>query len=382
MAANKIFILGGYGSAGRLIAQYLLEYTEVELTVAGRNAERAAQAAGKLNRQCGSDRVTAVKVDARDQAGLTHALVGHDLLVVASSTAQFAREVAGAALAAGVDYLDIQYSTRRLEVLESLADEIASAGRVFITEGGFHPGVPAALVRYAAQKLPGLRRAVVGCALRVDWSSYQVGEDTAMEFAQELSDYRALVYRDGMWRKAPLWSTSVMLKMDFGDPFGRLYAAPMLLEEMRALPDLIPSLQETGFYITGFNWFADYLIMPLALGAIKLFPRLALRPMGRFLFWGLRRFSRPPYGVVLQMDARGDSSGLRVRVSHEDGYVLTAVPTVACLRQYLDGTIAKPGLYLMAQVVEPERFLADMADMGVGISRAEPFGGADEGIKS
>lgn len=168
-----------------------------------------------------------------------------------------------------------------------------------------------------------------------------------------------------------------MLKMDFGEPFGRLYAAPMLLEEMRALPDMIPSLQETGFYITGFNWFADFLIMPLVLGAIKLFPRLAMRPMGRLLFWSLRRFSSPPYGVVLQMEASGTSGRLRVRVSHEDGYVLTAVPTVACLRQYLDGTIAKPGLYLMAQVVEPERFLVDMAEMGIGITGVEPLGGAD-----
>ncbi len=371
--ANKsIFILGGYGSAGRLIARYLLDYTPVKLALAGRNADRATQTSIELNRHCGGERVAAVQVDARDREGLARALAGYDLLVVASSTTRYAREVAGAALAAGVDYLDIQYSTNRLEVLRSLKGEIEASGRIFITEGGFHPGVPAALVRYAATRVTDLRRAVVGCALRVDWSGYQVGQDTAAEFVQELSDYQSLVYRDGAWRKVPLWKTGELLRLDFGPPFGPLYTAPMMLAEMRALPEMIPSLQETGFYITGFNWFADYLIMPLALAAVKLFPHRALYPMGRLLFWSLERFARPPFGIVLQLEGESAADpprrSIRLRISHKDGYVLTAVPTVACLRQYLDGTITRPGLHLMAQAVEPARFLSDMEEMGLSIS--------------
>jgi hypothetical protein len=45
-----------------------------------------------------------------------------------------------------------------------------------------------------------------------------------------------------------------------------------------------------------------------------------------------------------------------------------AVPVVACLLQYMNGTINKPGLCFQATVVEPKRFLDDMKRMGLGVT--------------
>ena len=55
-------------------------------------------------------------------------------------------------------------------------------------------------------------------------------------------------------------------------------------------------------------------------------------------------------------------------VSHDDPYILTAAPAVACLLQVFDGAIRKPGLWRQATLVEPVRFFTDLATLGVHVS--------------
>ena len=62
---------------------------------------------------------------------------------------------------------------------------------------------------------------------------------------------------------------------------------------------------------------------------------------------------------------------VEVLISHVDGYALTAIPVVACLLQYLDGEIRKPGLWFQGQFVEPDQFFRDMQKMGVEVHFTE-----------
>jgi hypothetical protein len=146
---------------------------------------------------------------------------------------------------------------------------------------------------------------------------------------------------------------------------------PMFLEEMRPLPESIPSLKETGFFVGSFNWFVDWLILPLAAISIQVWPRPALKPMGRLMRWGLNTFSKPPYGTMLKAEARGARDGrdkaMEITLHHQEGYVFTAIPVVACLLQYLDGSIRKPGLWTQANLVEPDRLIRDMERMGIEV---------------
>ncbi len=377
MNSIKLMLLGGYGITGRLLARLLLEQSDVRLVLAGRSREKAERAAAELNRLCPGNRVAAITTDASDPASLKKALQGVDFLLVASSTSQYVRQVAEAALEAGVDYLDIQYSTKKIAALKSMEAEIEKAGRCFITDGGFHPGLPAALIRYAAGCFDTLEKANVGSVIKADWNNLPLTDATVDELIEEFNDFQMLLYKDGQWKKASMTSTRDFLHMDFGREFGRQYGAPMFLEELRALPESYPSLIETGFYVGSFNWFVDWMIMPVGMLALKLWPLRAVRPVGKLMLWGLRAFSRPPYGTLLKVEAQGHKDGrprvMEMSVYHPDGYMFTAIPVVACLLQYLDGSIRQPGLWTQANIVEPVRLMMDMQRMGVEVQIREPM---------
>jgi saccharopine dehydrogenase (NAD+, L-lysine-forming) len=370
---RTLLILGGYGITGSLIAQLLLRESDVRVVLAGRNTEKATAKAAELNRQFSGERVRGCYADAADEASLRQAYQRADMVVAASSTSQYAAQVAGMALEIGLDYLDVQYSTSKIAVLKALADRIKQAGLCFVTDGGFHPGLPAALIAFAAQHFDEIHTANVGSVIKINWRGLPITDATISEMIEEFQDYQSLIYQNGTWKSANWWSTSSLRYMDFGREFGRRYSMPMFLEELRCLPELFPTLKEAGFYVGSFNWFVDWILFPLLMVMIKLAPRRGIRPAGRLMLWGLRTFTKPPYGTLLKMEAQGEKDGknhtAQVSLYHPDGYWFTAIPAVACLLQVLDGSRREPGLWCQANLVEPKRFLAEMQRMGVEIQK-------------
>jgi len=365
---STILLLGGAGRAGNVAARLLLEHTDAQVVIGGRNLGKATALAAELEGESPGGRVSAVKVDAANESSLRAALEGACLLFDCGPTALFTGRIPLACIAAGVDCLDI-HPSRSLAVLRPLAPEVARAGRCFVTQAGLHPGLPATIMRHAASLLTRCDSVAAGMLLNI---GAVPGPESAVELIEEMGVYRSLVWRDGAWRK-PSWSHT--RRFDFGPGLGHRTCYPMWSDELEGLPERIGA-KEAGFYVAGFNWFADAVVTPLAvvLGSIR--RGLGASPLARMLAFSVRRFGHPPFAIVLTAEATGERDGtprtvrVVVRSDDDDGYRITAVPAVACVKQLLDGAIARPGVHLMGHLVDPVRLAGDMKRMGIGVEVA------------
>ncbi|MCL5611509.1 MAG: saccharopine dehydrogenase NADP-binding domain-containing protein [Chloroflexi bacterium] len=356
----NILILGGYGYTGRLLAKHLLAQTKYQIVIAGRHLDKAQTLVDGLH----DSRATARQVDASDSVSLKNALQGVDFLLVAAPTTHHTETVIRAALDAGVDYLDVQFSPEKIKILNAHAKEMQDKKLCFITEAGFHPGLPAALIRYAASKMDSIESASTAGYLNVGTSMPYT--DAVDELMESFIDYQTQVYKNGAWTKSTSYD---ICKFDFGEGIGKRDCYSMFFEELRALPEMYPSLKNVGFYMAGGGWLADSLTMIVLLG-LKIAPKRGLRPMGKLMWWIMTKLPKPPYRVVLAVEAKGQLNGrpleVRVRSEHEDGYEFTAIPVVAFIMQYNEAR--RPGLHMMGHLAEPDRLFKDMEQMGVRIT--------------
>ncbi len=371
---KSALILGGYGNAGFLISKFLLQQTtDVKIIVAGRRIQKAEAAVKELNESFPENRASALQVDITDTTAFRKALQKATIVVNAASTIQFTKQITEAVLQAGLDYIDIHLSSpHKLDVLFALEEKIKSAGCCFFTDGGFHPGITSTLVRHASTFFDELHVANIYGGLKVDWAAIDASPGTMEEMLEEFKHYSSLHFKNGQW-KTMSW-LAMPAPYDFGPPYGKMPCSPMFLHEQKVLPELIPSLRETGFYVSGFNPFMDLFLLPLIMLFIKIPFRFFQNIAFKLFSFGFK-FSKPPYGVRLITDCKGIKSGqerkMKFMLEHNDEYLLTAVPTVACLLQYLDDSIKKPGLWFQANAVEPRRFFEDMGKMGLPLKVEE-----------
>jgi len=358
-----ILVLGGYGGTGKVFCRYLLKETNVNVIVAGRRLEKAEELADKLKKEFLADRISARYADASDVESLRKAFHDIDFVLVAATTTKWANQIAETALETSIDYLDIYYQQDIYPLLETINPRIKQAGRCFITQAGFHPGLPAVYVRKGAQYFDRYDKAIIAFAMnaRIEES------ESVLEIVDSIADYKPEFYQDGKWR---IGTYKDVIKIDYGKRFGVRSSMPLDMVEIKPLPEMF-RLRETGVFTTGFNWFTDYLLFPLMMLSHKIKKGSFRHFWAKLLIFGINRFSSAEEGVVFLLQAEGEKDGTRQKIEifseYDSGYDFTVIPVIACLKQYFDGSIRKPGLWMMGHLVDHDRLLGDMEKMGVKI---------------
>ena len=151
MNNQDILIAGGYGVVGKRIAAELASDYPGRIVLAGRNLERANEAAGTVGHG-----TRGRKIDITDPVSISEALGG--VAVAVSCIDQPDRKLLWAALRRGLGYTDI---TPRLTELGrgSAYDDIVAAARAsgarLVLGTGIVPGISNVMVRAMADTLGG-----------------------------------------------------------------------------------------------------------------------------------------------------------------------------------------------------------------------------------
>jgi saccharopine dehydrogenase (NAD+, L-lysine-forming) len=362
MKNNSILLLGGYGAVGRTFARLLLKETEADIVIAGRRKEKADAFAEKLKNEFPSRTISSSYANACEPDSLRTAFRSVNLIIVLTTTPQFIRQIGKAALEENCDYLDILVSESTIKDLAEFAPLIKEKNRIFITQAGFHPGLPAVFVRFGAQYFDVYKKAVIAMAMNARFET----SEQAAEIVPLITEFKTEIYQKGSWRKTTYKDA---IKLSMGKRFGDKSLFPIQMDEIKLTQKMF-NLEETGVYVSGFNWVTDYFVMPIILLTQKIKKGLAINFILKLFTWSVNKFSSPYQGVVFLNEAEGTKNGKKVKVrisaEHDDAYLFTAIPVIACLKQYLAGSL-QSGLSMMGHAVDEKQLFADMEKMGVDI---------------
>jgi len=196
----KILALGGCGQQGSLAVKTLVQAEDVEKIVV---ADINLAAAEAFKARMGSDKIEVQQLDVLDELALRAAM--HEVDVVANFVGpffRFAEPVVKAAIASGVNYVDICDDTApTISLLDNYHAAATEAGVSVLLGMGASPGVTNMLVRRATDQLDEVSEALIYWAVSANDIETDLTANTEnaaiYEHAIELMAGTATQYIDG-----------------------------------------------------------------------------------------------------------------------------------------------------------------------------------------
>ena len=312
----RILVLGGAGFIGSEAVKDLVKTSDFsEIVVGDIDLEKAKKFVAELK----DERVSAIKIDVRNEKELVNTLKEFDIV---ASTLPFKYDifVTKAAIKAGINGLDVAQEEDQF----ALDEEAKKAGITYIAGLGATPGITNVLSRYGVDRLDTVYKIEIAFApFRCVAPAPGLLYTTLWEADPQVKE--RLIYQDGEFIRVPPLSHPKIV--DFPEPIGRLEAYVMPHEETRTLPKYIkglktvivrgawpPKIQNLLKFIKNFNVLKDEKIK---VGDALVSPREFIY---EFLLQAPEAKEQDLWGYALYIEVYGFKEGreikLTYRVSH------------------------------------------------------------------
>lgn len=381
---SRIIVLGAAGIIGRAIVRDLAEDVD-EIVAADLDIASAEKMADQIGRGC-----TARHVDVTNPSSLNAVLSGADACIN-STQYYFNLEVMDGCLQNGVPYIDLGglfHVTRRQLKLN---DDFESAGVTAVLGLGSCPGVANVQAGYMGAMMDTVESVKI-----YNGSTIDQGESLSWAYSLETIldeiELPSMIFREGEFRESPPLSEEECFL--FPEPIGYAKTHLSLHSEVATIPLSLSNkgIQECFFKITFFGYSEKVLRRmqflselglaskePIDVKGAKIAPRDVLMTL-------LNRSpaaETPPVNLgykdiaTVMVGTRWDRQ-VTMRMDtwawpHESwgisgGKLMVAVPPAIVARWLAKGQLKRPGVWAPEQIVDGERFFADLARRGIGSS--------------
>lgn len=339
-ALRRVIVLGAAGFFGRLAVERL-------------GADGLAPL--RASRSGGMD----LQLDAEEPASMRSALRQGDLILDAAGPfQQRSTALIEAAVAVGVDVIDLSDSLAYAERVRELRARIDQAGIRVLNGCSAVSAVSAALVSVSGLANP--VRASIFLAPAARQTANPATTSSLMASLGRLIRVR----RDGQLITARGWSASRTFSWAAGQRPERGY----LTESADAilLPEVWPSLREVEFWVdTQVPYLNRLLSAGIGVpGAMRVARRFA--PAGSML---AKWFGSAAGGFGVELEGEDRVTASCLLSSARDSYQIAIAPAVLAMRAIVDGTFGPRGLVRADQQVDPKKLLTYLAGFGVSVLR-------------
>lgn len=341
---RRVLIPGGYGSFGQWLVQTLARDARLEITVAGRNAEKAAAMCARV-RQVNGARLLPACIDVGDDR-LAEGLASRKIDLVIHAAGPFqARDyrVAAAAIESGSHYLDLSDARRFVTGISGLDKAAKAAGVEVISGASSVPGLSSVVVDHLA-----------GGLARVDDIDIQIAPGNRAPRGE--ATIRAIlgytgkpfrVWRNGEWRQVFGWQE---LRRQRYQDIGWRWLAACDVPDLESLPARYPDVGSVRFS-AGLELGSLHLAMWVMAGMVRSGLIRDWSAHTRWIGWLARRFE--PLGSdtgamrvrVAGVDRQGASTNLAWTLIAREGHGprIPTIPALILARELIDGRPPAPG---------------------------------------